>query len=60
MIELIINNNDFGFTKLSLFFISTNLYLYISFSIVDLSNIITCKQIKKRKAIDILENISLI
>lgn len=46
-------NNNFVFTGLFLFFISKDLYLRMSFDIIDLSDIIFYKKINKKKAIDI-------
>ena len=60
MAEFAANKNVFLLTKLSLFFALRGLYLYISFEIVDLSDITTCEQINKKKAIDISEAIQLI
>lgn len=60
MVECVANNNDSLSTRLSLFFISKNLYPRISFNVVNFSDITTCKRINKNKAIDIFEVIKLI
>ena len=41
MIKFAVNNNDFLSTKLFPFFASRNLYLQISFNIIDLSDTTT-------------------
>ena len=51
------NNNNFFFIRLFLFFALRRLYLYISFNMNNLSNIIIYKQINKKKTINILESI---
>lgn len=53
MAEFAANNNDSISTKLSLFFASKDLYLYISFNIIDFSDITTCKEINKRKTLNL-------
>ena len=53
MAEFGIKNNDFLLTRLSLFFISRGLHLYISFDVIDLLHTITHEQINMKKAIDI-------
>ena len=53
MAEFAVNNNDFLSTKLSLFFASRGLHPWMNFDIVHFLNIITHKQINKKKAIDI-------
>lgn len=60
MVEYMANNNDSLSTRLSLFFVSENLYPCISFDVVNFSDIITRKRINKNKAIDIFEAIKLI
>ena len=53
MAEFAANNNDFIFTRLSPFVSSKDLYPYMSFNVDDFSDTTTCKQINKKKAIDI-------
>lgn len=57
MAEFAANNNDSISTKLSLFFTFKDLYLYMSFNIIDFSDTTTCKQINKRKTINVWEDI---
>ena len=56
MAEFVANNNDFAFTRLSPFFVSSGLHPRMSFDVIDLSDITTCKRINKKKAIDISES----
>ncbi len=55
MAEFATNNNVSLLIKLSPFFTSRDLYLRMSFDIVELSNITTHERINKKKAIDISE-----
>lgn len=57
MAKFVTNNIKFVFTKLSLFLIWKNLDLRINFDIINLSDIVTHKQINKRKAMNILKAI---
>ena len=60
MAEFAANNNNFAFTRLFLFSASKSLYLYMSYDIIELSNITICKWINKKKAIHISNLIQLI
>ena len=53
MAEIAANNNDFVSIKLYPFFPSKGLNLYISFNVINFSNIIIQKRINKKKAINI-------
>lgn len=53
MAKFIANNNKSASTKLFLFITTQNLYLYLSFNIIELSNTSTCKQLPKQNALDI-------
>lgn len=55
MAEFATNNNKFISTKLSPFFTSRGIYPYINFDIIDFLDIITHKQINKKKTIDIIK-----
>ena len=55
MVEFSANNNNFLLTKLSLFFALRGLYPRMSFDIVDFLDTTICKQINKKKAINISE-----
>lgn len=57
IVEFTANNNKLVSIKLSPFFITKGLYLYLSFDLVKLSNASTCKWIIKLKALDILGNL---
>ena len=57
MVEFAANNNNSVSTRLFPFFASKGLYPWISFDVVDLSDITICEQINKKKAINILESI---
>ena len=57
MAEFAINNTNFAFTRLSLFFASRSLYLRMSLDVVNLSDTTTRERINKKKAIDILKSI---
>lgn len=57
MVKFITNNNKSVSTKLFPFFIFKNLYLYMSFDIVNFSNANTCERINKQKTLDISRNI---
>ena len=57
MAKFVINNNDFLLTRLFLFFASRDLHSYMSFDVVNFSDNTTCKQINKKKTIDIFEAI---
>lgn len=46
------NDNNSSFTKLSPFFLSKDLYLYMSFDIINFYNTTICQCINKNKAID--------
>lgn len=59
MAEFAVNNNNFACIKLSPFFDLKDLNLHMSLNIVDFWNIITCKQINKKKAINISEAMQL-
>ena len=60
MAEFATNNNNFIFTKLSPFFASRDLYLHMSFDIINFSDTITRKQINNKKTIDISKVMQLI
>ena len=47
--ECATNNNDSLSIRLSPFFASKNFHLRMSFDVIDLSDITTCKQINKKK-----------
>ena len=49
------NNNDYAFTKLFLFFTSKDFNPRMSFDVFNISDTTTCKQMIKKKAIDIFE-----
>ena len=53
MAEFAANNNNSAAIRLSLFFALRNLYLCMSFDIINLLDTTTCEQINKKKAIDI-------
>ena len=57
MAEFAANNNKLAFIKLSLFFVSKDLYFCMSFDIIDIFNTNTCKEIYKQKVLDIFGNI---
>lgn len=59
MAEFVVNKNNFAFIKLSLFFALERLYLCMTFDVVNFLDIITRKQINKKKAMDISEAIKL-
>lgn len=56
MAEFVTNNNNSAFTRLSPFFALKNLYLCMSFDIVDFSDTTIYKWINKKKATDISES----
>ena len=53
--NFVATNNKSSFTKLSPFLTLKSLHLYISFDVIDFLDITICKQINKKKAMDILE-----
>lgn len=57
--EILANNKDSASIKLSLFFASRGLHPHISFNVVDFSDITNCKQINKKKTINISKIIQL-
>ncbi len=57
MAKFAANNNKSDSTKLSLFFVTKDLHLRISFDIVELFDTNTCERIFKQKALDISRNI---
>lgn len=57
MTEFAVNNNKSIFTRLLFFFALKNLYPHISFDLVNLSDFTICKQINKKKAINISKTI---
>ena len=57
MVDFAANNNNFASNRLSPFFVSRGLHSQISFDIVNLSVIITCEWMNKKKAIDISKSI---
>lgn len=54
------NNNESASTKLSLFFTTKDLQLYINFNIVELSDTSNRERIFRQKALDISGNIETI
>ena len=56
MAEFAANNNESASIKLSPFFATKGLHLRISFDIVELSDISTCKQIFNQKPLNIFRN----
>ena len=59
IIEFVANNNELASTKLSPFFATKSLYIYMSFDKVELFNANTCKQIFNQKALDISRNMQI-
>lgn len=53
MVKFTANNKNFVFTQLFQFFVLKSLYLRIKFDIIYLFDIITFKQINKKKTINI-------
>ena len=56
MVEFIVNNNNFAFTKFSPFFASRGLHRHMSLDIIDFSDITIHERINKKKAINISES----
>ena len=56
MAEFAANNNESASTKLSLFFDTTGLHVYMSFERVELLDASICKRILNQKALDISRN----
>lgn len=53
MAKFVAKNNNSAFMKLFPFFTLRDLYPRMSFDVIDLLDIITCKEINKKKSIDI-------
>lgn len=60
IIEFATNNNELTSIKLFSFFLFKGLHPHISFDIINLSNINTCKRIYKHNALNLFENIKTI